>query len=73
MEGMNLQMELWNEMFRGYPDVVSVEQLMEMLHIGKVLAYKLITGGKIKAAKIGRAYKIAKPNVIEYVRQLSAH
>jgi excisionase family DNA binding protein len=58
-----------NGMFRDYPDVVSVEQLMEMLHIGKVLAYRLITSRKIKAVKIGRAYKIAKWNVAEYVLQ----
>jgi excisionase family DNA binding protein len=57
------------EMFRDYPDVVSVEQLMEMLHIGKVLAYRLITTGRIKAVKIGRAYKIAKVNIAEYVLQ----
>ena len=64
-------MEQRNEMFRGYPDVVSVEQLMEMLHIGKVLAYRLIRSGKIKTIKIGRAYKIAKQNVAEYVLQNS--
>ena len=58
-------------MFKGYPDVVSVEQLMEMLDIGKVLAYRLIKSRKIKAAKIGRAYKIAKQNVAEYVLQSS--
>ena len=60
-------MERHSEMFKVYPDVVSVEQLMEMLQIGKVLAYRLITEGKIKAVKIGRAYKIAKRNVVEYL------
>ena len=58
-------------MFKGYPDVVSVEQLMEMLDIGKVLAYRLIKSRKIKAAKIGRAYKIAKQNVADYLLQSS--
>jgi excisionase family DNA binding protein len=62
-----------NGMFRDYPDVVSVEQIMEMLHIGKVLAYRLITSRKIKAVKIGRAYKIAKRNVAEYVLQGAGH
>lgn len=54
-------------MFNSYPDVLNVEQIMEMLHIGKVLAYKLIADGKIKSVKIGRQYKIAKKHVIEYL------
>ena len=58
-----------NEIFKDYPDVVSVEQLMEMLDIGQVLAYKLVRSGKIKARKIGRDYKIPKANVIAYVLQ----
>lgn len=58
---------IYHELFRGYPDVVSVEELMEMLHIGKVLAYKLLNSGAINSIKVGRAYKIAKQNVIDYV------
>lgn len=30
------------ELFKDYPDVVSVEQVSEMLHIGQVLAYRLV-------------------------------
>ncbi len=56
-----------NEMFKDYPDVVSVEQLKEMLQIGQVLAYKLVKSGEIKARKVGREYKILKTTVIEYV------
>ena len=56
-----------NEMFKNYPDVVSVEQLQEMLQIGQVLAYKLVKSGEIQARKVGREYKIPKKNVIEYL------
>ena len=34
-----------NEMFKDYPDVVSVGLLKEMLQIGQVLAYKLVKEG----------------------------
>ncbi len=54
-------------MFADYPDVVSVENLMEMLQIGKVLAYKLIDAKKVKAIKIGREYKITKESVIKLI------
>lgn len=56
-------------MFSDYPDVVSVEQVTEMLHIGQVLAYKLLKEGAIKARKVGRRYIIAKKNVIEFLSE----
>ncbi len=59
-------------MFENYPDIVSVEQLMEMLQIGQVLAYKLVKSGEIKARKVGREYKIPKVNVIEYLNRENA-
>lgn len=58
-----------SEIFKDYPDVVSVEQLMEMLQIGQVLAYKLVKSGAIKSRKIGREYKIPKVNVIAYLNK----
>ena len=61
-----------NEMFKNYPDVVSVEQLQEMLHIGQVLAYKLVKNVEIKSRKVGREYKIPKKNVIEYLTKEAA-
>lgn len=56
-----------NELFKDYPDIVSVSQLMEMLQIGQVLAYNLVKKGRIKARKVGREYKIPKVNVIAYI------
>lgn len=58
-------------MFSDYPDVVSVEQVTEMLHIGQVLAYKLLKDGSIKARKVGRRYIIAKRSVIEFLSEVS--
>ena len=58
-------------MFSDYPDVVSVEQVTEMLHIGQVLAYKLLKEGTIKARKVGRRYIIAKKNIIDFLREVS--
>lgn len=58
-------------MFSDYPDVVSVEQVTEMLHIGQVLAYKLLKDGTIKARKVGRRYIIAKKSVIEFLSEVS--
>ena len=55
------------ELFTNYPDILSVAQLMDLLQIGRLLAYKLIEEKKIKAIKIGREYKILKNSIIELI------
>jgi len=58
----------YNSMFSSYPDVVNFTQMKEMLgNIGSTLAYKLLRENLIKSIKIGRAYKIPKNNIIEYL------
>lgn len=53
--------------FADYPDIVNVKQLQEILGIGRSLAYSLLTGGKVKAIKVGREYRIIKNSIIDYV------
>lgn len=55
------------EMFTYYDDVVSVEEVMDMLHLGRVTVYGLLKSGKIKALKVGRKYIIPKKSVIEFI------
>ena len=58
----------YNSMFSNYPDVVNFTQMKEMLgNIGSTLAYKLLKKISIKSIKVGRAYKIPKNNIIEYL------
>lgn len=54
-------------MFSQYPDVVSINDLMAMLDIGKNTAYSLLHEGKIKNIKIGKQYRIPKRCIIEYL------
>ncbi len=56
---------IYAELFSGYPEIISVEQMMEMLQIGKVLAYRMVEEKQVKSAKIGREYKIIKKSVID--------
>lgn len=56
-----------NKIFADYPDIINVKQLQEILGIGRNLAYSLLTGGKVKAIKVGREYKIIKNSIIDYV------
>ena len=63
-------MEVTEDIFDSYPDVVTFEQLREMLgNIGKTLAYKLLSSNEIESFKLGRNYRILKSKVIEYLKK----
>ena len=53
--------------FGDYKDIVTVNELCEMLNIGKNTAYELLQSGAIKSIKIGKVYKIPKKYVQEYI------
>ena len=48
-------------------DILTVDDLCEVLRIGKNAAYKLINSGKIKCYRINRVWKIPKVSVIKYI------
>lgn len=57
--------------FKDYPDIISVKQLQEMLHIGKNRARELLRSNEIPYIKIGCTFKIPKVNVIEFLNRNS--
>lgn len=60
--------EAYKLIFREYPDVVNVEQMCEMLGgISTKTGYRLLRKNKIRHFKIGRAYKIPKLHIFEYL------
>lgn len=58
-------------MFEQYSDLVTVEDLCEMLSICKNAAYKLLSSGQLKAFRYNRVWKIPKRGVIEYILRQS--
>lgn len=60
------------QLFAEYPDVVSAEQLMEMLSISRATAYRLLSDKKIPAVKVGRQYRIPKNRIISYLMSCCA-
>ena len=53
--------------FTEYNNIVTVEELMQMLNIGKNKAYQLLQSGKIKYKRVGRVYMIPKQYVIDFL------
>lgn len=56
------------KLFKEYPDVVSVDELMIMLGIKKCTAYNLLKTGAIKGKKMGKQYRIPKQSIIDYLK-----
>lgn len=60
-----------NEIFRDYPDVVTIDDLQSMLHIGRNTAYKMLQDNIIKTLKVGKRYIIPKTSVVNFVTSIT--
>ena len=58
-------------MFESYPDVVTIDDLQSMLHVGRNTAYKILQKDLIKTLKIGKKYIIPKASVVKFVASIS--
>ena len=56
-------------MFDNYDDILNVTDVAMALKIGNTQAYKLVRSGKLPAFKEGRAWKISKQSLTQYVQQ----
>lgn len=54
-------------MFEQYDDILTIEEIAEILKIGMTQAYKIVRSGKLKGYKEGKDWKIAKQALIGYV------
>ncbi|WP_255884414.1 MULTISPECIES: helix-turn-helix domain-containing protein [unclassified Ruminococcus] len=55
------------DMFKDYEDCVTVDNIRDMLHIGRTKVYRLLREGKIKSVRVGSKYIIPKQCVINYL------
>ena len=58
---------IYKSMFKDYPDVVTVDQLREMLGVGIKKAYELVRSGELKSVPCSKALRVPKLVVIDYI------
>lgn len=56
-------------MFENYNDLLSVEELCEILCIGRNRAYELLNSGFLRGFRIGRTWRIPKSSLEAYIVQ----
>lgn len=59
-------------MLNDYSDLLTPEELCEVLMIGKNTCYTLLQTRKIEAFRIGRFWKIPKSAVAQYIHTATA-
>lgn len=50
-----------------YPDVISPEEIKEILRISICGVYKLLREGTIKSIRVGKRYIIPKQSIIDFL------
>ena len=51
--------------------LITVDELCEILMIGKNAAYKLLISGELRGFRIGRIWKIPRESLDRYIREQS--
>lgn len=54
-------------MFEQYDDILTIEEVAELLRIGMTQAYRIVRSGDLKGYKEGKDWKIPKQALNEYV------
>lgn len=58
-------------LFTQYPDILSISDLRSALGIGRTKAYELVNSGQIRSIKVGKAIRIPKTSLLDYVKENS--
>ena len=59
-----------NEMFTEYPDIVTIDDIKKMIHVGRATALDLARG-PLGGVIVGNKFRIPKINVIKYMLSMS--
>lgn len=60
--------EVYQAVLKEYPDLLTIEEMSDILGVSTKTGYKLIQDNKIKAMRIGKRYRIPKVNVLLYLK-----
>lgn len=58
-------------MFEEYGDILTVDEVAEILEVGKNSAYEIFRSGDMKCFMLKGKWKISKQALIEYIQKLS--
>lgn len=57
-------------MLNNYNDILNVNEVCEILHLGKNKVYELLNKRVIKARRVGRKFLIPKVSLIDFINSV---
>ena len=57
------------ELLKNYADVLTYNEVKEILRYGRAKTYKILKNGEISSFKDGKNYRILKSSIIEYLNR----
>jgi excisionase family DNA binding protein len=60
--------DVYDIIFKNYPDVMDVKQVSEILGVSTKTVYKQIKDGELQCIKIGREFRIPKVSILNYLK-----
>lgn len=60
--------ECWEEILQEYPDLLTLDQLCDILHVGRKSGRQLLSSGEIPYMKIGKYFRIPKIYIIDFLQ-----
>lgn len=60
--------DMYNIIFKNYPDVMNVKQVSEILGVSTKTVYKQIKDGDLQCIKVGREFRIPKVVLLNYIK-----
>jgi len=64
----SVERNMYQSVFKDYPDVLDVKQVSEILNVSTKTIYRLLKVGEIDSLKIGREFRIPKVYLLRYMR-----
>ena len=58
----------YKKTFADYPSALNVKEVAEILRISTKAVYRIINNNFLPAIKVGREHRVAKSNLIKYLR-----
>jgi len=58
----------YNTVFQNYPDVLDVRHVSELLGVSSKTVYRLLNEGALDSLKVGRAFKVPKLYLLQYIK-----
>ncbi|MCQ4863294.1 helix-turn-helix domain-containing protein [Pseudoflavonifractor phocaeensis] len=56
-------------MFDEYSDLLTIDEVCEILMIGRGTAYKLLASDELHGFQCGRGWRIPKAAIVEYIKE----